>query len=70
MPAKVSTAFFSLSRKQIVTKTMSEECFVVGSMQKPCTVEVFSGASGKHMRGIQADDKQTIKDCFDRYLHK
>ena len=46
--------------------SLSEECFVVGSMQKPRTVEVFSGASGKLMRGIQGDALTAVASrcCF------
>jgi WD40 repeat protein len=44
----------------------SEECFVVGSMQKPRTVEVFNGTTGKLMRGIQGDALTAVASrcCF------
>ncbi|KAL3784990.1 hypothetical protein ACHAWO_010264 [Cyclotella atomus] len=43
----------------------SEECFVVGSMQQPRTVEVFSG-DGKLIRGIQGDSLTAVASrcCF------
>lgn len=46
--------------------SMSEECFVVGSMQQPRTVEVFGGNGGKLMRGIQGDALTAVvsRCCF------
>ena len=44
----------------------SEECFVVGSMQKPRTIEVFNGANGELLRGIQGDSLTAVASrcCF------
>jgi WD40 repeat protein len=45
--------------------SMSDECFVVGSMQQPRTVEVFGG-DGKLIRGIQGDSLTAVASrcCF------
>ncbi|KAL7490215.1 hypothetical protein ACHAW6_016208 [Cyclotella cf. meneghiniana] len=46
--------------------TFSDECFVVGSMVHPRTIEVFSGDSGKVLRGIQGDALTAVASrcCF------
>ena len=43
-----------------------EETFVVGSMQQPRTIEIFSGTSGKLLRGIRGEALTAVASrcCF------
>ena len=44
----------------------NEELFVVGSMQRPRTLEVFDGNTGNLLRGIQGDSLTAVvsRCCF------
>ena len=48
------------------SSTFSDECFVVGSMVHPRTIEIFSGDGGKLLRGIRGDALTAVASrcCF------
>ena len=56
----------TLMAKWHPTISTGEEIFVVGSMAKPRTVEVFGGTSGKRLRGISGDALTAVASrcCF------
>jgi WD40 repeat protein len=48
------------------SSALTEECFVVGSIQQPRTVEIFSGNSGTLLRAIRGDALTAVASrcCF------